>query len=38
MALIPWKEKHPLAELRDEIDHIFDNFFGRGSKGELEGW
>ena len=38
MALIPWKEKHPLVELRDEIDHIFDNFFGRGRKGEIEGW
>jgi len=37
MALIPWKEQHPLAELRDEIDHIFDNFFGRGRKGERQG-
>jgi len=38
MALIPWKEGHPLAELREEIDTIFDNFFGRGRKGELERW
>jgi HSP20 family protein len=38
MALIPWKEGHPLAELREEIDSIFDNFFGRGRKEGLEKW
>ncbi|UCE07630.1 MAG: Hsp20/alpha crystallin family protein [bacterium] len=38
MALIPWRERHPLTELREEIDNIFDNFFGRGKKQELEGW
>jgi len=36
MALIPWKEKHPLVELREEIDTIFDHFFGRGMGRELE--
>lgn len=38
MALIPWREKHPLAELRDEIDNIFSNFFGRGKDADIERW
>ena len=38
MALIPWKERHPFADLREEIDNLFDNFFGRGKAGEIEGW
>lgn len=38
MALIPWREKHPLADLREEIDSLFDNFFGRGRAGEIESW
>ena len=38
MALIPWKERHPLADLREEIDNLFDNFFGRGKAGEIESW
>lgn len=38
MALIPWRERHSLADLREEIDNLFDNFFGRGKARELEGW
>jgi HSP20 family protein len=38
MALTPWRERHPLADLRDEIDNLFDNFFGRGKPRELEAW
>ena len=38
MALIPWRERHPLADLRDEIDNLFDNFFGRGRGKEIEAW
>ena len=28
MALIPWREAHPLIDLRTDIDSIFDQFFG----------
>lgn len=38
MSLIPWKEKHPLADLRSEIDNIFDQFFGRYKSQELDTW
>jgi HSP20 family protein len=38
MALIPWKERHPLSELREEIDNMFEKFFSRSKERELEGW
>ncbi len=38
MALIPWREKHPLADLRSEVDNIFDQFFGRYKLHEIEPW
>ncbi|MGA1864143.1 MAG: Hsp20/alpha crystallin family protein [bacterium] len=38
MALIPWRERHPLVDLREEIDNLFDNFFGRAKDREIEGW
>lgn len=38
MALIPWIERHPLSELRTDIDTIFDQFFGQASGREIEPW
>jgi HSP20 family protein len=31
MELLPWrrKERHPLATFREEVDRLFDDFFGR---------
>ncbi|MBN2374510.1 Hsp20/alpha crystallin family protein [bacterium] len=38
MSLVPWRQKHPLADLRSEIDNIFDQFFGRMKGFDLEPW
>ncbi|MGA1842122.1 MAG: Hsp20/alpha crystallin family protein [bacterium] len=37
-SLIPWTERHRLADFRSDVDSIFDEFFGRNMGMDIGPW
>lgn len=38
MALVRWSPARNLLQMREEMDRLFNQFFGRGGNGEEQTW